>query len=71
MLPVLTTKLHIPHAHLGTVSRSRLIQKLNDGLWQTEGTVFSRLLTLITAPAGYGKTTLLSEWVGYLNIPVA
>ena len=36
------------------ISRPRLIERLNAGL--------HRKLTLISAPAGFGKTTLLSEW---------
>jgi len=42
------------------VSRSRLIERLNAGL--------DRKLTLISAPAGFGKTTLLSEWIATLGL---
>jgi LuxR family maltose regulon positive regulatory protein len=52
---LLTTKLFIPLTRRKLVSRSRLIERLNDGL--------HRKLTLISAPAGFGKTTLVSEWV--------
>ena len=52
---LLQTKLYIPPIRRELVSRPRLIERLNDGLY--------RKLTLISAPAGYGKTTLLSEWV--------
>jgi len=52
--PLLTTKLYIPPPRADIVSRPRLIERLNDGL--------HRKLTLISAPAGFGKTTLLSEW---------
>ena len=52
--PLLTTKLYIPRVRPELVSRPRLIERLNDGL--------HRKLTLISAPAGFGKTTLLSEW---------
>jgi len=45
------------------VSRPRLIERLNAGL--------HRKLTLISAPAGFGKTTLLSEWVAGCGRPVA
>jgi len=41
------------------VSRPRLIERLNAGL--------HRKLTLISAPAGFGKATLLSEWVHHLE----
>jgi LuxR family maltose regulon positive regulatory protein len=43
------------------VSRPRLIDRLNEGLY--------RKLTLISAPAGFGKTTLLSEWINQSLIP--
>jgi LuxR family maltose regulon positive regulatory protein len=52
---LLKTKLYIPPTRPELVSRSRLIERLNAGL--------HRKLTLISAPAGYGKTTLVSEWV--------
>jgi len=52
---LLTTKLHIPPAWPDLISRPRLIEQLNAGL--------HRKLTLVSAPAGFGKTTLLSEWV--------
>jgi LuxR family maltose regulon positive regulatory protein len=52
---LLETKFHIPPARPELVIRPRLLQKLNDGL--------QHKLTLISAPAGFGKTTLVSEWV--------
>ncbi len=51
---LLTTKLHIPPLPSHFVHRSRLTQQLNEGL--------QGKLTLICAPAGFGKTSLLSEW---------
>ena len=51
---LLSTKLKIPPGRKNLVIRPRLIEQLNAGL---EGKVI-----LVTAPAGYGKTTLLSEW---------
>ena len=62
---LLATKTRIPPLHANLVSRPHLIQRLNDGISQ------NRRLTLISAPAGYGKSTLLSEWVSQLDIPVA
>ena len=53
--PILATKLYIPPPRPGVVSRSRLIEQLQGGL--------SRKLTLISASAGFGKTTLVSQWV--------
>ncbi len=53
-VPILTTKLYIPPLRENVVFRPHLIERLNEGL--------RRKLTLISAPAGFGKTTLLSEW---------
>src|SRR5437763_2902349 len=53
--PILATKLYIPRLRPSVVSRPRLIERLNEGLY--------RKLTLISAPAGFGKTTLVSEWL--------
>jgi LuxR family maltose regulon positive regulatory protein len=61
---LLATKIHILPLRGNLVNRTQLIQRLN------EGVVTSRL-TIISAPAGYGKSTLLGEWVSQLDIPVA
>ena len=53
--PILTTKLYAPPPRPKAVPRPRLTELLNKGLY--------RKLTLISAPAGFGKTTLASEWV--------
>jgi LuxR family maltose regulon positive regulatory protein len=45
------------------VSRPRLLERLNEGLY--------RNLTLISAPAGFGKTTLVSQWVEGIDRPAA
>ena len=57
--PLLKTKLHIPHRRPDMVPRSLLIKQLNERI--------QRKLTLITAPAGYGKTNLASEWTHSLK----
>ena len=57
---VLTTKLYIPPTRPKLVSRPQLIKKLNEGL--------HRKLTLISAPAGFGKTTLVSDWIANLQL---
>src|SRR5262245_4530858 len=56
-VPILITKLHIPLFKPKTVLRSTLIERLNDGLRQ------GSKLTLISAPAGFGKTTLIRSWI--------
>ena len=61
--PLLATKLHIPEPRLKLVPRTALIERLNNGI--------SRKLTLISAPAGFGKTTILSEWIYQAQLPVA
>ena len=53
--PILATKLYIPPPPAKVVVRPRLVERLNE--------VLHRKLTLISAPAGFGKTTLISEWV--------
>jgi len=52
---LLRTKLAIPPARAELISRPRLSEKFNTGLSQS--------LSLICAPAGFGKTTLLSDWL--------
>jgi LuxR family maltose regulon positive regulatory protein len=68
--PLLTTKVYIPPTRPDLVSRPRLVERLNAGLLGQSGDqgrlAFARKLTLISAPAGFGKTTLLSEWTGDL-----
>jgi LuxR family maltose regulon positive regulatory protein len=51
---LLSTKLYVPPVRATLVSRPRLLERLAHGLGGP--------LTLISAPAGYGKTTLFSEW---------
>ncbi len=61
--PILTTKLHIPQPRSKVVLRSRLLEQLDQ--WD------ERKLTLISAPAGFGKTTLVSSWIYNLQEKVA
>jgi LuxR family maltose regulon positive regulatory protein len=63
VFPLLRTKLNIPPSHPSTVPRPRLTERINLGL--------DRKLTLISAPAGYGKTTLLVEWAKHQQKTVA
>jgi ATP/maltotriose-dependent transcriptional regulator MalT len=59
MEQLLATKLFIPSIRPRLVARPQLIAQLNDGL--------HRKLTLVSAPAGFGKTTLVSEWARCLQ----
>ena len=59
--PILATKLFIPSLRSRSVSRPRLLGRLTEGLQR------GHKLTLISAPAGFGKTTLLSEWLAGLG----
>ena len=62
-MPILSTKLYIPMPRTNVVLRPRLIERLNAGL--------DRKLTLISVSAGFGKTTLVSEWVAACERPIA
>lgn len=61
--PILSTKLFIPPPRNKVVLRRRLIDRLNEGL--------PGKLSLISAPAGFGKTTLVSEWIIDCSRPTA
>ncbi len=62
---LLSTKFYIPPPRPGIVPRPHLVDRLNDG--------FARgcRLTLVSAVAGFGKTTLVSEWVASCGQPIA
>src|SRR5512139_216589 len=62
---LLTAKLFIPPLRPGLVPRPRLIELLNDGLTR------KRKLTLVSAPAGFGKTTLVVDWLSQICLSVA
>ena len=61
---LLQTKLHVLPIRPNLAPRWRLIERLNQGLQP------GRKLTLISAPAGYGKTTSLIEWVHSSRSPI-
>ncbi len=61
--PLLATKLFVPQPRPSLVHRPRLIQRLQRGM--------ERTLTLISAPVGFGKSTLLSDWLTSNTIPTA
>ncbi|HEX7612732.1 MAG TPA: hypothetical protein VF371_08145, partial [Candidatus Limnocylindrales bacterium] len=62
---ILATKLYIPPSRRRVVLRPRLVERLNEGL------AAGNRLTLVSAPAGFGKTTLVSEWVAGCGRPAA
>jgi LuxR family maltose regulon positive regulatory protein len=62
---VLRTKLFIPTRRLNLVPRPHLIERLNQGLQ------LGHKLTLVSAPAGFGKTTIVSEWINSSENPTA
>lgn len=59
--PLLSTKLFTPPLRRNRVDRPRLFESMNRGL--------DKALTLVSAPAGYGKSTLVSSWVHELKAP--
>ncbi len=61
--PILATKLYLPRLRPNVVSRLHLLERLNEGLHGN--------LTLIAAPAGFGKTTLVSQWLAGGSRPTA
>jgi LuxR family maltose regulon positive regulatory protein len=62
-IPLLSTKLYIPSPRQNLVPRQKLINHISEGI--------SQKLVLICAPAGFGKTTLLSDWACQVDLPVA
>lgn len=67
---ILATKLYVPRPRAGFVRRERLLRRLEAGLAPQERPDGHKL-ALIAAPAGYGKTTLLAEWIAQTRLPVA
>jgi hypothetical protein len=63
LTPVLATKLFVPPLRPNVVLRAELISRLSGG--------FHRRLTLISAPAGFGKTSLASAWIAGCGWPAA
>jgi LuxR family maltose regulon positive regulatory protein len=60
---LLATKVNLPRTRPDRLARSRLLQRLDEGL--------GRALMLVCTPAGFGKTTLLADWATSTTMPVA
>jgi LuxR family transcriptional regulator, maltose regulon positive regulatory protein len=60
---ILKAKLYVPRYRADAVPRSRLHERLDEGA--------RRELTVVSAPAGFGKTTLLADWSQRSELPVA
>jgi LuxR family maltose regulon positive regulatory protein len=67
--PLLQIKVEVPPLRTEIVQRKRLLDLLSEGCQAQGG--FSRKLTLFSAPAGYGKTTLMLAWTKRLGLPLA
>src|SRR3989441_7381682 len=63
LTPLLATKLHRPLLRANLVRRPHLAERLTQGVMGP--------LTLVSAPAGFGKTTLLAQWLAESGMPVA
>jgi len=63
LAPLLSTKLHLPRPRAQLVPRFYLVERLQQGV--------AGALTLVSAPAGFGKTTLLAQWRTSTHAPVA
>jgi LuxR family transcriptional regulator, maltose regulon positive regulatory protein len=59
---LLATKVNLPRTRPDRLARSRLVQRLDEGM--------GRPLVLVCTPAGFGKTTLLADWAADATLPV-
>ena len=59
---LLATKVNLPRTRADRLARSRLVQRLDEGM--------GRPLVLVCTPAGFGKTTLLADWATDATLPV-
>ncbi|MDP2815182.1 MAG: AAA family ATPase, partial [Rectinemataceae bacterium] len=66
---LLATKFFVPSPRVKAVERAELSRRLSEDLLRGEG--FSRKLTLVSAPPGFGKTSLVSEWLAALPVGTA
>ena len=62
-MALIQTKLYRPRKRSDLISRARLLERLHAGL--------SGNITLISAPAGFGKTTLIAQWIQSIDRPTA
>ncbi len=63
IVPILNTKLHIPSSSSNVIQRERLFETLDDGL--------ERKCILVSAPAGFGKTTIVASWLETIDSAIA
>ncbi|NOK61441.1 MAG: hypothetical protein GFH27_549311n152 [Chloroflexi bacterium AL-W] len=63
ILPLIQTKLFVPVVHPNAVARPHLLEQIQAGVCGK--------LTLVSAPAGYGKTSLIAAWAAQVDHPVA
>ncbi|PKL10065.1 MAG: hypothetical protein CVV51_00390 [Spirochaetae bacterium HGW-Spirochaetae-7] len=63
---LLATKFFVPPPRLKAVERADLSRRLSEGLLLGDG--FARKLTLVSAPPGFGKTSLVSAWIAALPV---
>ena len=60
---LLATKVNIPRTRPDRLARSRVLERLDEGM--------GRALVLVCTPAGFGKTALLADWAADATLPVA
>jgi LuxR family maltose regulon positive regulatory protein len=63
--PILASKIHVPSVRPELTPRLRLVDKLNDALQK------KHRLILVSAPAGFGKTTLVADWIRLEHLTAA
>ena len=66
IVSLLATKFFVPTPRVKAVERTALCRRLSEDLMR--GEVFARKLTLVSAPAGFGKTSLVSQWLAELPV---
>lgn len=65
ILPILRTKLYVPQPRPNTIPRPHLIEQIHSAI------LANRRLILLSAPAGFGKSTLLTDWAAHSDCTLA